>query len=62
MVLASLSSLIIIHLLQLMNDLLETDKVGPFFFLSLAILIKIHLDYQKEETNARKLNVTKQPG
>jgi O-antigen ligase len=47
-VLAAMSSLIIIHLLQLMNDLLETDKVGPFFFLSLAVLIKIHLDYQKE--------------
>ncbi len=48
-VLAALSSLIIIHLLQLMNDLIETDKVGSFFFLSIAILIKIHLDYQKGE-------------
>lgn len=47
-VLAALCSLVIIHLLQLMNDLLETDKVGPFYFLSLAILAIVHMNVLKE--------------
>jgi O-antigen ligase len=43
--LAATFSLLIIVVLQLMNDLIETDKVGPFFFLSLAIFVKLHLEY-----------------
>jgi O-antigen ligase len=49
-VLAAMCSLMIIHLLHLMNDLIETDKVGPFFFLSLAILVKVHLDLRSEQS------------
>ncbi len=41
MVLTVLASLVVIHVMQTMNDLLETDKVGPFFFLSIAILANI---------------------
>jgi O-antigen ligase len=40
----SLISLIIILSLNLINDILETDKIGPFFFISLAI---IGIYYQK---------------
>ncbi len=41
MVLTVLASLVVIHIMQTMNDLLETDKVGPFFFISMAILANI---------------------
>lgn len=41
MVSTVLASLVVIHVMQTMNDLLETDKVGPFFFMSIAILANI---------------------
>lgn len=41
LVLTALASLVVIHLLQTMNDLVETDKVGPFFFLAMALLVSI---------------------
>ncbi|MCB9313781.1 MAG: O-antigen ligase family protein [Lewinellaceae bacterium] len=41
MVLTALSSLVVIHVMQTMNDLLETDKVGSFFFISIALLANI---------------------
>ncbi len=41
MALTALASLVVIHVMQTMNDLLETDKVGPFFFMSIAILANI---------------------
>jgi hypothetical protein len=49
LVLAALSSLLVIHILQLMNDLIETDKVGPFYFFSLAVLVRIHLDMRSDK-------------
>ncbi|MBV6655608.1 MAG: O-antigen ligase family protein [Mameliella sp.] len=39
--------IIIISVMQLINDLVETDKVGPFFFMSLAILVNLDLKYQR---------------
>ncbi len=41
MVLIALHFLVIILTLSLINDLIETDKVGPFFFISLAILVNL---------------------
>ena len=41
LVVTALSSLVVIHTLQTMNDLIETDKVGPFFFLSMAVLVVV---------------------
>jgi O-antigen ligase len=38
-VLAAIMSFVVILLLNLINDMIETDKVGPFFFLSMAIII-----------------------
>ncbi|MBK7935687.1 MAG: O-antigen ligase family protein [Lewinellaceae bacterium] len=40
---SALLCFILIDLLMLMNDLVETDKVGSFFFMSAAILINIDL-------------------
>lgn len=40
-VMAALLCLVTIDAIQLMNDMLETDKVGSLFFLSLAILVKM---------------------
>jgi O-antigen ligase len=41
------ASMIVILLLQLMNDLIEVDKVGTFFWLWLAVLIKIEWDWKQ---------------
>lgn len=38
-VMMSILSLIIILALLLINDLVETDKIGPFFFINLALLV-----------------------
>jgi O-antigen ligase len=54
-VLAALSSLMVIHILQLMNDLIETDKVGPFYFFSLALLVRVHLDLRREKEKTPEL-------
>lgn len=43
LVLTALCSLVVIHLLQTMNDLVETDKVGPFFFLNMAAIVGVDL-------------------
>jgi len=48
MVMAMLLSLIIIYTLLLLNDLLESDKVGPFFLLSMAILVNVDLQNKAE--------------
>lgn len=50
MVLTALASLVVIHVMQTMNDLLETDKVGPFFFMSIAILANIDRLNQQDLT------------
>ncbi len=41
MVLIAVHTLIIILILSLINDLLETDKIGPFFFIALAVLVNL---------------------
>ena len=38
-VMAAIMSFIVILLLNLINDMIETDKVGPFFFLAMAIIM-----------------------
>ena len=48
MVMAMLLSLMIIFILLLLNDLLESDKVGPFFLIAMAIIVNVDL------TNRRK--------
>lgn len=47
-VMALLLSVVVINTLLIINDLIETDKIGSFFFISLALLINIHLINQKE--------------
>lgn len=51
MIMAAMLSLIIILSLLLINDMIETDKVGPFFFLSLAMIANadINLRLNKDE-------------
>jgi len=44
----ALLSLIIILSLLIINDLIETDKIGPFFFMNLVLLINLDLRLQKE--------------
>lgn len=43
-VMIALQMIIIISSLQLINDLLETDKIGPFFFMAMAILVNVDLE------------------
>ncbi len=45
-VMAAILSLIIIDAYLLINDLIETDKVGPFFFINLAIIVIYDLKYR----------------
>lgn len=47
-VMAALLCITIISILQLMNDIIETDKVGPFFFMSLAIIVFFDLKYLRK--------------
>jgi O-antigen ligase len=49
MLVAALLCFILIDLLMLMNDLVETDKVGSLFFLSAAILVAIDLKNKSEK-------------
>jgi O-antigen ligase len=44
----TLLSLIIILALLIINDLVETDKIGPFFFIHLALLVNLDRRAQKE--------------
>ncbi len=50
----SMLSLIVVHALCLINDLIETDKVGSFFFMFMALIVNIDLvnkqQLQKEAT------------
>jgi O-antigen ligase len=45
-VMAAIISFITILLLNTINDMIETDKVGPFFFLSMAIIVGAHRKLQ----------------
>lgn len=47
LVMMLLLSLIIVLVLLLLNDLLESDKVGPFFLMAMAILVNIDLANQR---------------
>ncbi|RMG86779.1 MAG: O-antigen ligase family protein [Bacteroidetes bacterium] len=48
-----LLTFVIIDALLLINDMIETDKVGPFFFLCIAVLVNFDLANQKELASAR---------
>jgi O-antigen ligase len=50
-VMAALLCFITILLLNLINDMIETDKVGPFFFLSMSIVV----NYWYKESEARRV-------
>ncbi len=47
--LAALLCFVLINILMLMNDFVETDKIGSLFFLSAAILVNIDLKNTKED-------------
>lgn len=46
MVMAVLLSIIVIAVLLLINDLIETDKIGSFFFMALALLVNLDIKHQ----------------
>lgn len=48
MVMAIFMCMIVISLLLLINDMIETDKVGSFFFICLAILVNIDIQQKKK--------------
>lgn len=47
-VMAIFMCMIVISLLLLINDMIETDKVGSFFFICLAILVNIDIQQKRE--------------
>ncbi|MGB4960537.1 MAG: O-antigen ligase family protein [Saprospiraceae bacterium] len=49
MIMATTLAFIIIFAMCLINDLIETDKVGPFFFFNAAILLFYHRKINKEQ-------------
>ncbi|MCB0579406.1 MAG: O-antigen ligase family protein [Phaeodactylibacter sp.] len=51
-IMMALLSLVIILSLLIINDLIETDKVGPFFFMNLALLINMDLRQQTQAADA----------
>jgi hypothetical protein len=48
--------LIVIDAFLLMNDMIETDKVGSFFFFNMAILV--NLDLRNKECQTAQNDVT----
>lgn len=48
-VMIALLMIIIISALQLINDLLETDKIGPFFFMAMAIVVNMDVRNRQSE-------------
>ena len=53
MLVAALLCFILIDLLMLMNDFVETDKIGSLFFMSAAILVAVDLGNRPKRTQAR---------
>ncbi len=51
LVLAAMSSIFIILSVSFMNDMIETDKVGALFFLSLAIITKYYCNHKLNSNN-----------
>jgi membrane-associated HD superfamily phosphohydrolase len=47
-VMIALLMIIVISSLQIINDLLETDKIGPFFFMAMAILVRVDVKNKKD--------------
>lgn len=45
-VMAFLLTIVVVDAFQIINDLLETDKVGPFFFVAVAVLVRQDLRNQ----------------
>ncbi len=56
-VMIAMQMLIIISALQLINDLLETDKIGPFFFMAMAMLVNV--DLKNREGKEREQDLRK---
>ncbi len=52
-VLFAILSLIVIDALCLINDLIETDKVGSFFFINLALLVNVDLANKADLANEK---------
>ena len=48
LVMSSLLSSFIIYAFLIMNDLIETDKIGSFFFFNLAVIAIIDIKNKKE--------------
>ncbi len=51
-VLMAILCIVVIDCLLMINDMLETDKVGPFFFISMAILVNWDLKNKKESDSS----------
>jgi O-antigen ligase len=58
MLVAAVLCFILIDLLMLMNDFVETDKIGSLFFLSLAILVNTDLKNSELDGDASNDEVT----
>lgn len=53
LVLAALLCLVVIDAFQIINDMIETDKMGPFFFITTAVLINMdRANRRSEQTKA----------
>ncbi len=52
-VMAMILSLVVINAFILINDMIETDKMGSFFFIALAVLINMDLRNRKMEPENR---------
>jgi O-antigen ligase len=52
---------VVIDAFLLMNDMIETDKVGSFFFFSMAILINLDLQNRKEKEASDAINSLSTP-
>lgn len=53
-VLMAILSIVAIDSILLINDMVETDKVGSFFFMAMAILVNMDLRNQNRHTSTRK--------
>lgn len=54
LVMMALLSTVVIDAFLIINDMIETDKVGPFFFINLAILINADLANRRDRLAARE--------
>ena len=54
-ILAIIYSMIVIDSFLLINDMIETDKVGSFFFIMIGMLVNFDLLNQKEQLNSQIL-------